>query len=110
MRVGSVAGAVRCGRRRARTAREAAGRLLRYDAEHQTGLVASLRAWLDAFGDMKTAAGAVHVHPSTFRYRLRRIAEVSGADLHDPEQRFAPMLQLRLLPDGPGTRAVSSPA
>jgi DNA-binding PucR family transcriptional regulator len=35
------------------------------------------------------------VHPNTFRYRLRRLTEVSGIDLTDPEQRFAAMLQLR---------------
>ncbi|MGW0586077.1 helix-turn-helix domain-containing protein, partial [Streptomyces sp. NPDC002920] len=33
---------------------------------------------------------------NTFRYRLRRVAEVGGIDLTDPEARFAAMLQLRL--------------
>lgn len=72
-------------------------RLLEYDEEHHTDLIASLRAWLDAFGDVKAAADEVHVHPSTFRYRLRRLVEISGLDLQDHEQRFAAMLQLRLL-------------
>jgi hypothetical protein len=45
------------------------------------------------------------VHPNTFRYRLRRLTEVSGIDLADPDQRFAAMLQLRAVyPDGPRTR------
>jgi hypothetical protein len=35
------------------------------------------------------------VHANTFRYRLRRLTEVSGIDLGDAEQRFAAMLQLR---------------
>jgi hypothetical protein len=72
-------------------------RLLQYDEEHRTDLIPSLRAWLDAFGDVKAAADEVRVHPSTFRYRLRRLVEISGLDLHDHEQRFAAMLQLRLL-------------
>lgn len=72
-------------------------RLIEYDAEHGAQLVVSLRAWLDAFGDVNAAAAAVHVHPSTFRYRLRRVAEVGGFDLEDGDQRFAAMLQLRLL-------------
>jgi len=72
-------------------------RLLQYDAEHHTDLIPSLRAWLDAFGDVKAAADEVRVHPSTFRYRLRRVVEISGLDLQDHEQRFAAMLQLRLL-------------
>ncbi|MFG2250892.1 PucR family transcriptional regulator [Spirillospora sp. NPDC048823] len=79
--------------------------LLKYDEEHDTDLIPSLCAWLDAFGDVKTAADAVHVHPSTFRYRLRRVVEISGLDLRDQEQRFAAMLQLRLLPTiGPSRR------
>lgn len=72
--------------------------LLRYDVEHQTQLVPSLAAWLEAFGDVNTAATAVHVHPSTLRYRLKRVAEIGRIDLDDPEQRFAVLLQLRLLP------------
>ncbi|MQA32615.1 PucR family transcriptional regulator [Modestobacter roseus] len=72
-------------------------RLAAYDAAHRTQLVATLRAWLDAFGDAIRAAGEVHVHPNTFRYRLRRIAEVGGIDLDDADSRFAAMLELRLL-------------
>ena len=40
-------------------------------------------------------AGA-YVHPSTFRYRLRRVVEVGGLDLDDPETRFTAQLQLRV--------------
>lgn len=72
-------------------------RLIAYDDEHGTNLVATLRAWLDAFGDVIAAAGALYVHPNTFRYRLRRLAEVGGLDLTDPEARFAAMLQLRVV-------------
>jgi hypothetical protein len=72
-------------------------RLSAYDAEHGTNLVDTLRAWLDAFGDVAAASAAMFVHTNTFRYRLRRLAEVSGIDLADPEQRFAAMLQLRAI-------------
>jgi hypothetical protein len=68
-----------------------------YDAEHGTNLLETLRAWLDAFGDVPAAAAAMVVHPNTFRYRLRRLTEVSGIDLADPEHRFAAMLQLRVV-------------
>ncbi len=70
-------------------------RLSGYDAGHGTNLVETLRAWLDAFGDVTAASAAMFVHPNTFRYRLRRLTEVSGIDLADPEQRFAALLQLR---------------
>ncbi len=72
-------------------------RLSAYDAEHGTNLVDTLRAWLDAFGDVAAASATMFVHTNTFRYRLRRLAEVSGIDLADPEQRFAAMLQLRAI-------------
>lgn len=72
-------------------------RLLDYDEQHHAHLVETLRAWLDAFGDVIAASAAVHVHPNTFRYRLRRLAEVGGFDMTDPEARFAAMLQLRVV-------------
>ncbi|SDP41347.1 DNA-binding transcriptional regulator, PucR family [Klenkia soli] len=72
-------------------------RLGEYDAAHGAQLVPTLRAWLDAFGDVPAAAAALYVHPNTFRYRLRRVAEVGGIDLGDPDVRFAAMVQLRLL-------------
>jgi PucR C-terminal helix-turn-helix domain/GGDEF-like domain len=72
-------------------------RLFGYDKEHNTNLVETLRAWLDAFGDVVAASAAMYVHPNTFRYRLRRLTEVSGIDLTDPDARFAAMLQLRVV-------------
>jgi DNA-binding PucR family transcriptional regulator len=77
--------------------------LLAYDEEHNTNLVETLRAWLEAFGDVIAASTAMFVHPNTFRYRLRRLAEVGQLDLNDPEARFAAMLELRIVapsPDG----------
>ena len=47
---------------------------------------------------MTAAAAACFVHPNTFRYRLRRVAEVGAFDLHDPDARFAAMLELRTRP------------
>jgi DNA-binding PucR family transcriptional regulator len=75
----------------------ALARLLDYDRKHTSSLVETLQAWLDAFGDVTSASEALYVHPNTFRYRLRRVAEVGGIDLGDPEQRFVTMLQLRVL-------------
>ncbi|MGR6920681.1 helix-turn-helix domain-containing protein [[Actinomadura] parvosata] len=71
-------------------------RLLDHDAEHGTELAATLEAYLDAFGDVSVAAARVHVHPNTFRYRLRRLAEIGGLDLGDPDARLTVQLQLRI--------------
>ncbi|WP_309114985.1 helix-turn-helix domain-containing protein [Saccharothrix sp.] len=67
-------------------------RLARLDAD----LARSLLAYLDAFGDVRTAAARLHVHPNTLRYRVRRAAEVGGFDLDDPLLRLFAQLQLRL--------------
>ncbi|MER6304464.1 helix-turn-helix domain-containing protein [Streptomyces sp. NPDC001657] len=72
-------------------------RLAAYDTKHNAHLVETLRAWLDAFGDIIAASASVFVHPNTFRYRIRRVAEVGQLDLQDPSARFAAMLQLRLM-------------
>lgn len=72
-------------------------RLMEYDASHQASLVDTLQAWLDAMGDVTLASAAMFVHQNTFRYRLRRVAEVGRLDLDDPNARFAVQLQLRLL-------------
>ncbi|MEU6761859.1 helix-turn-helix domain-containing protein [Streptomyces sp. NPDC046853] len=78
-------------------------RLLAYDKRHDSQLVDTLSAWLNAFGDVPAASEAMYVHQNTFRYRLRRATEVARTDLADPDVRFALMLQLRLLrrPDVP---------
>ena len=71
--------------------------LAEHDAERQTEYVPTLRAYLDHFGDVPAAASSVHVHPNTFRYRLRRLIEVSALDLDDPVERLVAHVQLTLL-------------
>ncbi|MFJ2377039.1 PucR family transcriptional regulator [Streptomyces sp. NPDC087769] len=58
-------------------------RLLNYDARHQSQLVHTLSCWLDAFGDAGAASAMAYVHPNTFQYRLRRVAEVGEINLDD---------------------------
>jgi len=75
--------------------------LAEQDAARGTAHLATLRSYFDAFGDVATAAARVNVHPNTFRYRLRRIAETFALDLSDPDERLVAELQLRFL-DRPG--------
>lgn len=71
--------------------------LVVHDREHRTAYVETLSAWLNAFGDVAGAAEAVHVHPNTFRYRLRRLGELSGLNIWNPDERLLAQLHLRLL-------------
>lgn len=68
--------------------------LQRHDAEHGSTYLATLAAWLDHPGAPTAAAGAIHVHPNTLRYRMARIADLAGLDLTDPVVRLATRLQL----------------
>nr|WP_272926999.1 helix-turn-helix domain-containing protein [Streptomyces sp. SID8382] len=71
-------------------------RLRDYDQTHDSALLQTLRCWLDNFGDISAASERLHIHKNTLRYRLKRIAEVTRADLNDAETRFELMLQFRL--------------
>jgi PucR C-terminal helix-turn-helix domain len=54
----------------------------------------TLRAWIDHPGRPTEVARAVHVHPQTARYRLRRLRELLG-DIDDPAVRFELGIALR---------------
>jgi hypothetical protein len=72
-------------------------RLVEHDRQHGGHLLATLRAYFSAVGDVKLAAQQLGLHHNTVRYRLRRAAEVAGLDLNDPDQRLLAELQVRLL-------------
>ncbi|MEU7912777.1 PucR family transcriptional regulator [Microbispora bryophytorum] len=68
--------------------------LRRHDALHDTHYVATLRAWLEAQGDLAAAAERLGVHANTVRNRLRRMSEVTPLDLDDPRKRLAMLITL----------------
>jgi hypothetical protein len=68
-----------------------------HDTAKSTDYMLTLRTYLDCFGDVATASRRLVVHPNTFRYRLRRLEELSGLDLSDADERLAIELQMRLL-------------
>ncbi len=70
--------------------------LARHDAEQHTAHLATLGAYLDAFGDVAAAAAALDIHSNTLRYRLKRMREIIDLDLADPVNRFVLELQWRL--------------
>jgi hypothetical protein len=72
-------------------------RLVEHDRQHATCHVATLRAYLDCFGDVPAAAASLSIHRNTFRYRLGRLIEISGLDLQDADERLITHLQLRFL-------------
>jgi Regulator of polyketide synthase expression len=53
----------------------------------QGHLLEALTAYIDS-GSANAAARALHLHPQSLRYRLRRVHELTGRDPRDPWQRL----------------------
>jgi len=73
------------------------GRLIAYDGARQSGLVQTLRTYLDGACNLQGTADGLNISISGLKYRLQRIREVGGLDLADPEVRFDTMVALRVL-------------
>lgn len=78
-----------------RFVRERLGVLLDYDSRKNSDLVRTLTLFLENGGNYIATAEALHVHPSTLKYRLQRIRDISRYDLNDPETRFSLELSTR---------------
>ena len=65
-----------------------------YDADHQTDFLITLRAYLDANGNIAQTAKRLHVHGNTIRYRVAQLAEDFQIDLETSATRL--WLWLRL--------------
>ena len=69
--------------------------LYEHDATGRGDLVASLRAWLSKHGQWDAAAADLGVHRHTLRYRMRRVEEILGRSLDDPDVRMELWLALK---------------
>ncbi|MFC7588972.1 PucR family transcriptional regulator [Nonomuraea antimicrobica] len=57
------------------------GGVLAYDSAHDSKLLTSVRVWMERNRHVEDAAAALHIHPNTLSYRLRRFATLTGRDL-----------------------------
>ena len=78
-----------------------ARRVLRHDAYGAVaraggGLMETLDAFFAAGGVLESAARTLYVHPNTVRYRLKRIAEVTGLSPLNPRDAFALRMALTI--------------
>ncbi|WP_330332916.1 PucR family transcriptional regulator [Streptomyces sp. NBC_00536] len=67
-----------------------------HDAIGRGDLVASLQAWLSRHGQWDAAAADLGVHRHTLRYRMRRVEEILGRSLDDPDVRMELWLALKV--------------
>ena len=68
-----------------------------HDEQHQSGLMITLRAFLDCHGNVAAVAKKLNVHNNTVRYRLARLLEDFDVDLDDPAERLWLWLRLTSL-------------
>ncbi|MGH3624131.1 MAG: helix-turn-helix domain-containing protein, partial [Sciscionella sp.] len=54
----------------------------------------TLYHWLRHPTDPRAASSELRIHPNTLRYRMRRIVELTGVDMDDPDTRLALLTQL----------------
>ncbi len=66
-----------------------------YDADHQTDLLITLRAYFDSNANVTKAAQQLHVHGNTIRYRISRLTDEFEVDIENPMTRL--WLWLRLV-------------
>ncbi|GAA2226384.1 PucR family transcriptional regulator [Streptomyces amakusaensis] len=66
-----------------------------HDAKGRGDLTASLRAWLSRHGQWDAAAADLGVHRHTLRHRMRRVEEILGRSLDDPDVRMELWLALK---------------
>lgn len=71
------------------------GPAIAYDRAHRSELVRSLEVWLEHDRSAQRTAGALHVHPHTLAYRLRRIEQLTGRDLTRTQDTVDVWLALR---------------
>jgi PucR family transcriptional regulator, purine catabolism regulatory protein len=69
--------------------------LREHDATSRGDLIASLTAWLSHHGQWDAAAADLGVHRHTLRYRMRRVEEILGRSLDDPDVRMELWLALK---------------
>lgn len=66
-----------------------------YDAKNGTSLVETLEMYLRCDASLGAAAEALYLHRNSLAYRLRRIAELTGLNLDNLEDRFRLQLALK---------------
>ncbi len=64
------------------------GVLIRHDTTQRSDLVRTLSVYLTESCATESAATSLFIHRNTLRYRLTKIAQITGRDVNDPDQRF----------------------
>ncbi|MCD5325270.1 MULTISPECIES: PucR family transcriptional regulator [Pontibacillus] len=67
-----------------------------YDEKHRTELLETVSEFLRCDSNVNEAAKALHIHSNTLNYRLKRIANLTGFNFKDPNQKITLYLDLMI--------------
>ena len=73
-------------------------KLDRYDKTNQSSLLETLRAYLNHDCNAQRCANELYLHRNSLQYRVRRIQEIAGVSLDNPEERAYLRLSFLLRP------------
>ena len=62
--------------------------IMKYDAQNDTQYVQTLQSYIANDGKIEAVSKNIHVHKNTVPYRIRKIREIFGLQLDDPQLRF----------------------
>lgn len=63
--------------------------IMKHDQTYHTDLLQTLRAYIFCSRNAAAASEQLHIHKSTFFYRMNKIAEMLGVDIYDGRRLFA---------------------
>lgn len=65
-------------------------------SERHEELMLTLKYYFQCLGSTKRTAEKMHTHYNTIAYRIKQVEQLTGMDVHDPEQRFMLETAVRL--------------
>jgi len=75
---------------------KAVRQLKNFDAENGTDYLETLRRYLENGMQQTLTANELYIHRSTLIYRIKKIQELTGVDLDDPDMRLYIQISIRL--------------
>lgn len=72
------------------------GPIRNYDRKHGSELEVTIAAYIDNGGSINATATKLHIHASTLKYRLKRVQELTGMSLSNPENYLCFSLACRI--------------
>jgi purine catabolism regulator len=75
---------------------EIVGKIKLYDSQNNINLMETLEIYFANDGNLRNTAKALHMHKNSVIYRIKKIEEITGLDLRNPEDRFNLQLGIKL--------------